>query len=171
MTTFYTKPDSKITDLIRDVMHAYHQRLEAIDLKLSVLMAHTVEDDTGQMPPALKLHGYPALAITKILSLKWRAHGLGDAEILIDAGRWELMAERQRIALIDHELTHLEPITKDDSIVRDDLRRPKLEMRLHDIEIGAFADVAARHGPESIERQQYDRFVAVMSQIEMDFVA
>lgn len=169
MTTFYTKPESDVLVLIRETMHSYHQRLEAVDLKLSVLMAHTVEGDTGEMPSALKHHGYPALAITKILDLKHRAHGLGDAELLIDAGKWELLSKRGRVALLDHELTHLEPVLKDGMIVRDDLRRPKLQMRLHDIEIGAFTEVAARHGEESIERQQYDRYVEIMSQIEMDF--
>lgn len=36
----------------------------------------------------------------------------------------------------------------------DDLGRPKLKMRKHDVEIGWFKIIAERHGAHSIERQQ-----------------
>ena len=167
MGTTYEEPSQDVVDLIAQTMRAHHQRLEAIGLKLSVLIARSEDDDE----PALKNHGYPALAITKILNLKLRAYGLGDAEILIDGGRWELLSRRQRVALIDHELTHLEPVEKKGALVRDDLGRPKLEMRLHDIVIGGFAEVAERHGQESIEAGEYRAARELMDQIELEFAA
>ena len=167
MSTTYEQPSQDVIDLIAQTMRAHHQRLEAIGLKLSVLIARGEDEHE----PALKLHGYPALAITKILNLKLRAYGLGDAEIVIDGGRWELLSRRQRTALIDHELTHLEPVEKKGMLVRDEIGRPKLQMRLHDIEIGVFTEVAARHGAESIERQQYARLVEAMEPLEMEFAA
>lgn len=165
MSTTYEQPSQDIVDVIAQTMRAHHQRLEAIGLKLSVLVARSEGDEES----ALKNHGYPALAITKILNLKLRAYGLGDAEILIDGGRWDLLSRRQRTALIDHELTHLEPVEKKGMLARDDLGRPKLEVRLHDIVIGGFTEVAQRHGSESIESGEYRAARELMDQIELEF--
>lgn len=75
--------------------------------------------------------------------------GLGDAEILIDADWWEKANEAERKALLDHELQHF---AKTDKV--DDLGRPKLKMRRHDVQVGWFKSVAERNGVSSQERLQ-----------------
>jgi hypothetical protein len=39
-------------------------------------------------------------------------------------------------------------------VIRDDLKRPKLKLRKHDVEVGWFAIVAGRHGSASLEIEQ-----------------
>jgi hypothetical protein len=64
----------------------------------------------------------------------------------VDAYRWPELDELTQVAVLDHELTHLELVTDDEGTVKyDDYGRPKLRMRLHDICHGWFSEVAKRH--------------------------
>lgn len=94
----------------------------------------------------------------KVMSLKDRAAGRADAELLLDGDRWPTFADEEQAAIIDHELTHLELCIGDDGLRRDDLDRPKLRVRKHDHQFGWFDAVARRHGEDSIEWQQYAQF-------------
>lgn len=80
--------------------------------------------------------------------------GRGDAEITIDNQWWEESTEEEKRALLDHELHHIALKIDKRGIVRDDLGRPKIQMRNHDLEIGWFKVIAARHGDNSQERLQ-----------------
>ena len=39
---------------------------------------------------------------------KLRCRGLSDATLTVDGPKWDALSESERIALIDHELQHLE---------------------------------------------------------------
>lgn len=168
---FYEKPSADQLALLQEVMSTYHQqRLGDVTIGLLVAHAECYEDTGEPKGPALLVRGVPALGATKINSLKLRAHGLEDAEIVIDGDRWKDLSRGQRLALIDHELTHLELNTTDSGTVRrDDLDRPRLKMRGHDHEFGWFDEVAERHGAASIEVHQAKRFVADHGQYYFDF--
>lgn len=131
----------------------------------------------------LKLHGYPAAAVVKKVSTKDRALGMKDSVITVDWNTWSEMQPRQRVALVDHELMHLKPVIEEWEYARDgegeiiyeagepvkksatyefdDLHRPKLTMRLHDVEHGWFLRCAEKWGRDAGETQQavtlYDR--------------
>jgi hypothetical protein len=71
------------------------------------------------------------------------------------------MSKATQVAVLDHELTHLELVTDGDGTVKyDDYNRPKLKIRLHDIHYGWFSEVAKRHKGASIEVQQATRLVS-----------
>jgi hypothetical protein len=143
-----------IDELIDDHYHDLHE------VTFGTLFAHApVNETTGEvMPPALKHHGLPAAATVRIVSLKDRAKGLPDVEILIDGDQWPKWSERRRHAVLDHELKHVEVRLEETDtgaeIVRDDLGRPKLRLLHHDVEFGAFADIAERWGDDSLDREQ-----------------
>lgn len=151
----YTKPDPETVGLLNHAMKLYHERLKLAEVTIGVLAAHgPVSEETGERTgPAIKHHGIKALAKVRIVSLRDRAHGLPDAEILIDGDEWPMLSRQQRIALFDHELTHLELAGE-----TDDLGRPKLKIRQHDFQVGWFHEVAERHGSSSIEVQQAQQF-------------
>lgn len=104
---------------------------------------------------ALHLHGYRCYAIIGITPYEQRVKGLADAHLKVDSQAWENMEPRTREAMLHHELMHLE-VQKDreGGTKYDKIGRPKLRMRLHDINFGWFKRTAERYGMRSIELNQ-----------------
>lgn len=124
----------------------YHKDLSAVEITIDVL-AYNGEDDEP-----LKLRGTTVWAYVKANTKKERALGLRDATIVIDAKQWERLTEPRKVALMDHELYHLTVAKdKDDAPKKDDLGRPILRMRSHDVELGWFREIAQEHGEDSPE--------------------
>lgn len=141
--------ESLIVQTLCEVRDLWHPHLA--DVTIDVLTVVEYDEETGAELPCLKLHGYPAAATIKVMSHERRAQGAADTLLTIDGMAWHELAPRERAALLDHELTHLVMVEKDGAIQRDDLRRPKLKIRLHDIEIGGFREVMARHREHALE--------------------
>lgn len=158
----YARADAEALRIVKDQMEKYHSELLDAEVTIDVLFAHASVDENGdQKGVALKHHGYRAAAVVRIVSLKDRTKGMADAEIVIDGDEWPTIPDDQRDALIDHELTHLELKLDDETglVVRDDLGRPKLKMRLHDWQFGFFDAVVRRHGLASPESLQINNFL------------
>ena len=141
---------------IADLQKRYHPEHVEAGLKVDVVFVDIDDRNADESTPALKLHGYPCDAVVRIVPLKQRAKGMGDAEIEIDLHRYDGMEEDERNALLDHELYHIEICRnrKTKKIALDTVARPKLSMRLHDRELGWFDAIAQRHGDASGEVQQ-----------------
>ncbi|MCL5098510.1 MAG: hypothetical protein M1608_13470 [Candidatus Omnitrophica bacterium] len=156
MPTF-DKAGAEIMDLLWGVCkYESHKPIREAGVKIDVVLAYADRDDKGQARgTALQKDGRRALGITRKLGLKDRAMGRGDAEITLDGDYWLEAGKEQQAALLDHELTHL--VVKMDQagfFRRDPLKRPILGLRLHDIEVGWFVEVAKRHEGNSLERGQ-----------------
>jgi hypothetical protein len=124
--------------------------LDDAGVKVDYVYAYATTDEDGKIiGDALKQHGVKALGLCRIVNLKDRAKGMGDAEITVDGDWWECVSTEEAEALLDHELYHLKPTDK-----TDDLGRPKLKLRKHDHQFGWFNIIAERHGSASRERQQ-----------------
>lgn len=144
---------------ILDVLEQHHRSLKEAGLTLTVLIASGPRDANGDVcGPALTSNGYPAMATIKATSLKERAVvGTADALLTLDGDRIDELSEAQFTALIDHELYHLSLVTdKDGAIVRDDLGRPKLKMRKHDIVVGGFSYIVEKHKQNALEAMQVE---------------
>jgi hypothetical protein len=165
MKTYDQAPD-EVRERVTVLMKRFHPDLEFVQLRVDLLMASTDAEDAH----AVTLGGYPCLAVVKIVGPKERAKGCGDAEIVIDRDAYEAMTEKQRDALLDHELYHLE-ITRDKlgRPKRDDHQRPKLKMRKHDFQFGWFAEIARRHQENSFEVKQARAFAEEHSQLFFGF--
>lgn len=150
MPTF-KKCDPTVREMAVALMNEIEPHKPLLDVKLDLMFAFPdFDDETGEpINDALKWNGVPALGVAKIINLKDRAKGLGDAEICLDGFWWENHDEGEQRALLDHELTHL-ILTKK----TDDLGRPKLKLKKHDVTFGWFASVAQRHGVHSQEVKQ-----------------
>jgi len=145
----YDHAPARIQERVAALIARYHPDLAGFSVRVDVLVV--VSDKPG---PALKHHGYDALATIRVLPVKDRAAGRGDAEMLIDLNRYdkELESDAQRDALLDHELYHLKVVKEGPIAKRDSADRPKMKCRLHDRQIGWFDEVARRHGENSMER-------------------
>jgi hypothetical protein len=154
MPTF-TKPSDDDVRLLAHTMRMHHLPLERAGVRVDLLVAEAKRDEGGDpVGPALKHRGRACLATVRIVPARDRVQGLADAVITIDGDRWVLLSKPEREAVLDHELTHLDLVTKAEEVQRDDGDRPKLKMRQHDVEFGWFVEVADRHGKHAQEVQQ-----------------
>jgi hypothetical protein len=155
MSTIYRMASDEESLLVTTAMTRWHELLRDAQVKVGMVFAHN--EDGG----AVKHGGYNAAATIKPLSLKERVIKGYDAEMLIDEDHWDSMDERGRLALIDHELSHIQPVPKTDAEMkkdpstpwkRDDIGRPKLRSRKGDWNAGdGFKCVVERHGENAIE--------------------
>lgn len=150
MSKTFRKSDSYTRDLLEQVINRYHTHLKDYNITIDLIDAYNSNGG-----PAVLHNGLPAYAVIRSIPLKDRVMGRGDVEITFDALEFGRMKERQRKALIDHELTHLEfKVNKDGEKIVDDIGRYVFKMRPHDREFGWFHSVARRWGQDSIESVQ-----------------
>lgn len=161
MSTTYQKADDDLVRFVDNVMIKHHWRLKNAGVTVSVLTAEAGVDEAGNRKgPAMKTRGHAVEAKIRIVGIRDRVKDVADAELIIDFDRWPLRSMAQRVALIDHEFTHLDLVHDDGGRVkRDDHGRPKMRIRPHDVEIGWFVEVAERHGRDSIEVEQAQAIV------------
>jgi hypothetical protein len=165
MATTYEQCGDDVKAMVAQVMADYHPELSAAGVSVGLLMA-SAHDKDDELIPAVKLHGYQCAATIKRISLKDRAAGKCDAEMTICAATWKDLADAKKIALIDHELEHLEvKLTKENTVDRDDLGRPKLLMKLHDHQLGIFKGVIERHAKNALDYHIAKDFTSDMGQL------
>lgn len=148
----YDKCDPSVKKLVTEIIAEFdsYEKLRTVDVKIDLLFAYADLDENDQPTNnAITHQGVKALGLCRIVNLKDRTKGLGDAEILLDGDWWKGASDEEQKALLDHELHHLGFTGK-----MDNLGRPKLKLRKHDYQIGWFTIIAQRHGIHSQERKQ-----------------
>lgn len=155
----YLRCDSETKEIAQRVIDAdeelTHLREANVRIDLVFAMCDRDENDaTIRLNDAITHQGHKALGLASIRNLKQRTLMGHDGEILLDNDWWETAGERQREALLHHELYHFLVKKQDGLVCTDDLGRPMLKMRKHDFEFGWFARTAARYGEFSQERIQ-----------------
>ncbi len=164
----YEKADEKVIEMINRVADMYHQNLKGNEVKFLAIMAYAPLDEEGNRKrPAITKSGNACSAFIRVLPLKERLVKEADAEITIDGDVWEEYPEATRIAVIDHELSHLNvKLDKNGDLKRDALRRPMLKTIRDDIVYWGNSKIAERHGANSIEvlaaKQLKDRYGDVL---------
>lgn len=163
MKTYSAAPD--VDSCISMMQDDYHAELEGVTISALFVF------DTEASDSVLKHQGYPAQAVARITPTRDRALRIADATIVIDRSNWLTLSQRQRDALIDHELTHLSRVLDDETgrPVCDVLDRPKLAMRRHDFQAGWFHEIAQRHGDASPEVRAAKQLMAGDGQLYFDF--
>jgi hypothetical protein len=159
MSTSYTICGKDVAEMIKAVMDTHHAELSNAGVTVHAIFAHSYDKESGDAIVALKTRGQSVAAKIGITSLEDRTRGAADSKLTIDAYTWERLSESRRMALLDHELTHLRlKLDEDEALKLDDLGRPQLKIRHHDWEITGFQEVVERHGEASIEALQFSRF-------------
>lgn len=160
-TSKFQRAPDWVADIGRSIMRVYETHKPLMDCEVTVdyVFAFSDKDEnTGEpLNDALTKNGVRALGIARKIPLKDRALGRADAEIAIDGDWWNGASDKQRRALLDHELHHLSVKIDKRGLVLDDLGRPVIVLRKHDHEIGWFKIIAARHGEHSQEQIQAAR--------------
>lgn len=163
---YFSLPDDAANALLVKAVETWHPDLAENKVRVQMLFADT--DGDG---PAVRHGGYPAIATIRVVPLRDRLTKGYDAEMLVSRPDWDLMTAKHKLALLDHELSHLEVIRKEvkqprgrgrprkDEVVEkeyvvafDDLGRPKLKLRKGDWNAGdGFSEVVYRHGDYAAE--------------------
>lgn len=169
----YTPDPGVIKSVASTLIALYHQDVTDAEVRIDYLFAHGARDEKTDeiVGPAISKDGYEAAGMCRIVNLKDRVKGMGDAEILIDGDLWPKLTADQQQALVDHELAHIE-VRRDKAgnILTDDIMRPLLRIRKHDRQMGWFDDIARRHGAASFEVKQFVAIVDEEGQTYMPFV-
>jgi hypothetical protein len=156
MAKMYRKSGGDIASLVQDVMKIYYTDLLEQNIKIDLIDAY---DSMGG--PAVTVHGLPAAASIRVLSLKDRIMDRGDVEITFDGYVVDGFSKDEKMALIDHELYHIETKrNKDGQIKYDDIGRVEYKLKPHDREFGWFDAVARRWGKNSQEYKQANEMVS-----------
>jgi hypothetical protein len=153
----FEKCGADVRTMANEILCAFETHQPLLDARVTVdyVFAYADEDDNGnKRGHALSHGGVRALGIARKIPLKDRVLGRADAEISLDGDWWNEAPEKDKRALLDHELHHLSIKIDKRGLVRDDSGRPCIYMRKHDFEFGWFRIIAERHGLHSIECQQ-----------------
>lgn len=154
----YTAAGLDVARSAKKLIKKYHEGLSKARVRIDFLFVTT----DGEDGCALKCNGYPAAAVASIVPQKYRVatgrkgSGAADARVIIDKDAWTELTDKQKDALLDHEIQHFEVVMEAESgtIALDGNDRPKLRLRKHDVSIGWFTVVAQRHGEHSGEVMQ-----------------
>ena len=157
----YRPDNGEITEVIEEIAAKHHEPLVNAGVTFDVMVAIPSENDGSDL---VKLHGRECYAVVQVTPYKLRCRGMSDVTLWVDGPKWDGLDSRQRKALIDHELLHLElqwtksrvvaEVTIPARVKTDDLERPKIKLRPHDWEIGGFDLIVNRWGDDSIEIEQ-----------------
>lgn len=164
----YEPANDEVLSMANAILNRYesHAPLMKNEVKFDFVFAHPTVDEKGVATgDAIKKHGHKALGLCRVINLKDRTMGRGDVEILLDSEWWNNASEKEQIALLDHELHHAEVKVKDGQVKRDNLGRPLIRLRKHDVEIGWFDIIALRHGKHSQERIQAKKLTDDVGQL------
>jgi len=164
----YQRAPQNVEDLALAILEEFedHAPILKAGVKVDFIFAFAdLDEKTGEpINNAITARGFRALGQCRKISLKDRSVGRGDAEIVLDADHWKESGDAERKALLDHELTHIEVKEDERGHLVDDLGRPVLKMRKHDLEVGWFHNVAQRHGLHSCERIQAKQIMDAFGQ-------
>lgn len=165
----YEEAEEGVHRMASEILTTYesHSPLVKCGVTVDFVFAHPSVDENGEPTgDAIKKNGRKALGLCRVINLKDRTMGRGDVEILIDADWWNNEAsEQEQKALLDHELHHAEVKMKDGQPKRDNLGRPLIKLRKHDVEVGWFDIIALRHGKHSQERIQAKKLTDDVGQL------
>lgn len=165
----YEAADKSVRAMANEILNRFesHSPLVKNEVQFDYVFAHPTVDENGEATgDAIKKHGVRALALCRVINLKDRTMGRGDVEILIDYDWWTNEAsDQEQEALLDHELHHAEVKMKDGQPKRDNLGRPLIRLRKHDVEVGWFDIIALRHGKHSQERIQAKKLADEVGQL------
>jgi hypothetical protein len=149
--------NDEMTDGVRLMIDQHHPRLAEAGVKVGIMVAYNPDGD------ALTHGGYPAAASMKVVKLKDRVTKGYDAEMSVDERVWRDLTDAQRLALLDHELCHIDTVDVPPKQLKelpadaprwktDDIGRPKLRSVPGNWNAGdGFTQVVSRHGLNAIE--------------------
>lgn len=156
----YDEADAATYDIVDQVMRLYHNEIYSLEVKVAVTMVTKLGPEDEKIP-CLKLHGAFAVAVIRLTQASQRVRLKHDIEIMIDSYHWDTAGNSEKVAIIDHELQHVEVRKgRNLEIKTDDTGKPKLRLKPDDYSLTGFFLNIQRHGIAAPEYSVLDRVYA-----------
>lgn len=171
--TIKALPDDDVYRQIRHIIPRRFPTLAGLQPELNIAVQFRTSDKEGK--PALKFHGYPALAVIRVVGLEDRLDGGPDVRITIDQDRFYRLTAIRQEAVLTHELMHVEfpgEIRDQNGCLiplLDLAGRPKIALRCHDFEIGGFDEICEWYGADAIEKVALTQTMDRLRQMPLPF--
>ena len=150
----YEKGDDKDYAILTKTIDMYQNRLK--DVKIGLIKTFAPRDDNGDIKKnAIVRRGATVYAYINLVHPKNKLFKPYSAEITIDGDKWMEFTDEKKMALLDHELTHVDfkLDKKTGDVKKDEDGNPILRLIYDEIQFTAFSSVARKHGPNSVEYQ------------------
>jgi hypothetical protein len=144
MAKVFSECGAEEYSLLDSLIRRYRDDLAAAKARVTLLFA--ADEDGG---PALLHHGQQVAGMAKVNSYRDKVEGKADATITLDEDSWRGRTERQRRALLHHELSHVGW----ERGKYDPLGRPKLHSVHGDWENDGFYEICRIYGEDAPERR------------------
>lgn len=168
MATTYVEAEQDVIDLANEVIDQYYPDIRRCSPEpvISILMA---ENEDGN---ALKKFGAGVVAMIKRSTKEDKAENGPDLRILIDAGKWANASERRRMAIMAHEIRHVEIQWQPGGMLPKihDYGRPKIKLIPDDWVLTGFSAVARWFGDDAVEVQAVRSVHESLKQLGLPFM-
>ena len=134
-----------------------YQFIKDYEVNVIMFFKYGKRDRDGVLKkPALVKNGVPCAAQIRVISPFNRQTDNYDVKIIIDGDNWRDLTKEEKIAIIDHELTHLSIVRDREGepvMINEESDKVKLKLIRDDIQMWGFNDIMIRHGANSQELQ------------------
>ena len=153
MPKTFKKADEQSRKLFDRATKNWHPEIVAANLRVALIFVEPACNKDGEpSAPAITTAGMRVAAKTRCVTRKRRVYNPHDVEIEIDALLWGQLSEQERLALLDHELHHVEVFkSKSGAFLTENDDRPVVRLFKDDYMLTGFVAVAKRHGESSLE--------------------
>lgn len=129
--------------------------LKQLQIRIGIRCIRAVESESGGKPePPIVKNGNPVAAQTSLVSEKDRVFNNNDVIIDLDYDFWDTLKDRQKQALMAHELSHIVvQRDKDGSVKIANDTRPILKLIPDDWQITGFRHIVEEYGEDAVELQ------------------
>lgn len=139
-------------EIMRMMIARFHDRLIDTDTRVQLTIVRKFNSQDEEVP-CLRFAGAQAAAVARPIAPRQKLHLQFDAEITLDGHVWDSLNIESKRALIDHELTHLEPMLdrRTSEPKKCDRGFQIIRCRRDDFLLTGFLEVVRRHGRAALE--------------------
>lgn len=151
MKKIYTNATDDVYAMMDDAIR-HHPHLVENEVKIAIVMIAGY-DKEDMLVPATKEHGAYSPGMVSLVKGKRRVNNQNDVEIFLDQHFVDHSPREKTVALIDHELEHVQMVLDRNGIVSVDetTGRKKLKLKPDDWTLTGFLSVVRRHGDNANE--------------------
>lgn len=165
----FENAEQQVRPYVDRLLEQYHSEIAQAQVQIGLIFVSDFDKDENPIP-AIKLHGAFAAGCISLINGVNAVFNPNQCQIQIDKLYWDNASEEVRLALVDHELEHLELVKDKNGItVTDDRNRAKIKLKPDDFVLTGFMSVVRRHGPHAVEAQSVTNVYTQMHPVLLEF--
>lgn len=147
----FESAEEQVRAYVDRLLEQHHHDLNEAEVQIGLIFVSDFDKDDNPVP-SIKLHGAFAAGCISLVKGVAGVFNPYQAQIQIDKLYWDNASEEVRLALVDHEIEHIELVRDKNGIVQtDDRNRTMIKLKPDDWVLTGFMSVVRRHGPNAVE--------------------